>query len=107
MFDNVLEVIKKAGIFMILAQTILHLCVSESYEKYIKMLVGLITAILLFFPILELIKEDGFQDFERYRSEYETILLGGPPDFEAIKDEAWNDWMEENVNVLNEPEGGR
>ncbi|MBQ7766966.1 MAG: stage III sporulation protein AF [Lachnospiraceae bacterium] len=99
MFDNVLEIIRKAGIFMILAQTILHLCVNESYEKYIKMLVGLITAILLIFPIFELIKEDGFQDFEQYRSEYEAELLGGAPDFETIKENAWNDWMEENTGM--------
>ena len=93
MFDNVLEIIKKAGIFLVLAQTVLHLCVSETYEKYIKMLVGLITAILLIFPVIDLIKEGGFQDFESYRMEYETKIWSGTPDFEEIKNDAWENSM--------------
>lgn len=97
MFDNVLEIIKKAGIFLILAQTVLHLCISETYEKYIKMLVGLITAILLIFPVIELIKEGGFQDFESYRMEYEARIWSGTPDFEEIKDDAWESSMKEQT----------
>ena len=97
MFDSVLEMIKKAGIFLILAQTVLHLCVSETYEKYIKMLVGIITAILLIFPVIDLIKENGFQDFESYRMEYEARIWSGTPDFEEIKEEAWENSMKEQT----------
>lgn len=97
MFDNVLEIIKKAGIFLILAQTVLHLCISETYEKYIKMLVGLITAILLIFPVIELIKEGGFQDFESYRMEYEAKIWSGTPDFEEIKEDAWENSIKEQT----------
>lgn len=97
MFDSVLEMIKKAGIFLILAQTVLHLCVSETYEKYIKMLVGLITAILLIFPVIDLIKENGFQDFESYRMEYETRIWTGTPDFEEMKTDAWENSMKEQT----------
>ena len=97
MFDSVLEMIKKAGIFLILAQTVLHLCISETYEKYIKMLVGLITAILLIFPVIELIKEGGFQDFESYRMEYEAKIWRGTPDFEEIKEDAWENSIKEQT----------
>ena len=97
MFDSVLEIIKKAGIFLILAQTVLHLCVNETYEKYIKMIVGLITAILLIFPVIELIKEGGFQDFESYRLEYEAKIWSGTPDFEGIKEDAWENSMKEQT----------
>lgn len=97
MFDSVLEIIKKAGIFLILAQTMLHLCVSETYEKYIKMMVVLITAILLIFPVIELIKEGGFQDFESYRMEYEAKIWSGTPDFEEIKEDAWEKSIKEQT----------
>ena len=78
---------------MILAQTILHLCVSDTYEKYIKMIVGLITAMMLLLPVLNLIKEGGMEDFETYRTQYESQMFGNEPDFETIKDEAWEDYM--------------
>ena len=97
MFDSILEIIKKTGIFMILAQTVLHLCVSETYEKYIKMLVGIITAIFLIFPVIDLVKENGFQDFESYRLEYEARIWSGTPDFEKIKEDAWESSMKEQA----------
>lgn len=97
MFDSILEIIKKAGIFLILAQTVLHLCVSETYEKYIKMLVGIITAILLIFPVIDLVNENGFQDFESYRMEYEAKIWSGTPDFEKIKEDAWESSMKEQA----------
>jgi len=97
MFDSVLEMIKKAGIFLILAQTVLHLCVSETYEKYIKMMVGLITAILLIFPVIELIKEGGFQECGSYRMEYEAKIWRGTPDFEKSKDDAWEESFKEQT----------
>lgn len=97
MFDDVLEIIKKAGIFMILAQTILHLCASVSYEKYLKMIVGLITAVMLILPIIHLFQDGGVQNFESYRKKYEAELLGGAPDFEKVKEEAWQQYWEENM----------
>ncbi len=97
MFDHILEVVKKTGIFLVLAQTVLHLCANDAYEKYIKMIVGLITAIMLIFSIVELIRDDGLRNFETYRKEYEEQLLGGTPDFEQIKDEAWEHYYEENA----------
>ena len=45
MFEDVLEIIKKAGIFLILSQTVLQLCVSEIYEKYIKRLMDIICSL--------------------------------------------------------------
>ena len=96
MFEHVLEIIKKAGIFLILAQTVLHLCVSDAYEKYLKMIVGLITAIMLLLPIVDLIREDGLETFDTYREKYETEMFGKTLDFEQIKNEAWqNDWEDE------------
>lgn len=99
MFDHVLEIVKKAGIFLILAQTVLHLCVNDAYEKYIKVIVGLITAIMLIFPVVELIRDESFRDFESYRTEYEEQMLGGAPDFERIKEEAWENYYKEKEDA--------
>ena len=79
---------------MILAQTALHLCVSEAYEKYLKMVVGLITAIMLLLPVINLFREDGFASFEQYREKYEAEMFGNSPDFEQIKNEAWQNYWE-------------
>ncbi len=91
MFEDILLIVKKAGIFLILGQTILHLCAGDTYEKYIKMLVGLVTAALFISPILELFQNDGIQSFEEYRIRYEEKIFEEETDFEEIRDESW--WL--------------
>ncbi len=93
MFDNILEIVKKAGIFLILAQTLLHLCVSDTFEKYIKMLVGIVTIMLLIFPVLSFFREDTFQYFDEYRQTYEEKIFGQEVDFEQIRDTKWNGYL--------------
>lgn len=99
MFDEIMEIIKKAGIFLVLAQTVLQLCAGDSYEKYIRMIVGLISAMLLFLPVIELIRSDGLQSFEEYRIRYEKELISEDMDFEAIRDERWKIYLEENIGM--------
>lgn len=99
MFEDVLEIIKKAGIFLILSQTVLQLCVSEIYEKYIKMMVVLVTAVMLILPIAEFIKEDAFQSFEEYRIEYEKKIFEQEVDFEKIRDERWEGYVQEYIGT--------
>ena len=89
MFENVLDVIKKTGIFMVVAQTLLHLCGGENYEKYIKMLLHIIMAVMLAVPIAEGLKEGSIQSFEAYVKEFEETITKESLDFEKIRDEAW------------------
>ena len=89
MFENVLDVIKKTGIFMVVAQTLLHLCGGENYEKYIKMLIHIIMAVMLAVPIAEGLKEGSIQSFEAYVKEFEETITKESLDFEKIRDEAW------------------
>lgn len=99
MFEDILSIIKKAGIFLVFGQTLLHLCAGDVYEKYIKMLIGLITAILLISPILNMIKEDSFESFESYRMRYEEKMFQGETDFEKLRDEKWSEYfMEESAS---------
>ncbi|HKM04680.1 MAG TPA: stage III sporulation protein AF [Lachnospiraceae bacterium] len=51
MADQVIEMIKKLGIFIILSQTIVHFCPNNSYERYIRMLVGIMIISLVIIPI--------------------------------------------------------
>ncbi len=46
-----LETICKIGIFMICAQAIIHFRPRETYEKYLKLLVGVMILIQLFLPV--------------------------------------------------------
>ena len=100
MFDEIMDIIKKTGVFLVLAQTVLQLCAGEVYEKYIRMVIGLISAMLLFLPVMEYIREDGFQSFEQYRTEYEQEMFGSETDFEAIRDEAWSHQLENSAYPL-------
>lgn len=64
MGDRLLEVIKQVGIFMICAQMILHFKPSNSYNKYIKLLISIMVLVQLTLPIMELfggVGDDGFQ----------------------------------------------
>lgn len=54
MGDRLLEVIKQVGIFMICAQMILHFRPSESYNKYIKLLISIMVLVQLMFPVMEI-----------------------------------------------------
>ncbi len=74
---------------MILAQTVLHLCGGEVYEKYIKMLINILMAVMLIMPIAEGFREGSIQNFESYVEQYEKTMTQGNMDFEKIRDEAW------------------
>lgn len=54
MGDRLLEVIKQVGIFMICAQMILHFRPSESYNKYIKLLISIMVLVQLMLPVMEI-----------------------------------------------------
>lgn len=99
MFEEVMDVIKKAGIFMVLAQTLLHLCMGNSYEKYIKMIVGFITAFMLLVPVIEALDQNKLKNFEEYCAEYERELFGKDADFEKIRDEAWGGYFSYETKV--------
>lgn len=106
MFDEVLEIIKKAGVFLVLAQAFLQLCAGDVYEKYIRMVIGLISAMLLFLPVLEWVREGGIQSFENYRLIYEEELYGKEIDFEEFRDEAWERMLENtNAEVMPSSDG--
>lgn len=83
MEQQLYEMMKRASIFVILAQTIIHFGPRGAYEKYLKLLVSLMTMTVLVFPILELIKSDAFTDFQvelnKYETQIEQLMKKVPP----------------------------
>lgn len=65
MSEYLYEIMKRASIFVILAQTIVRFRPGESYEKYLKMLVSVMTMAVMVLPILALFKENLTDRFEK------------------------------------------
>lgn len=55
------QTICRIGIFMICARTIVHFRARETYEKYLKLLVGIMVLIQLFLPIGSMLLGSGGQ----------------------------------------------
>ncbi len=77
MGDRLLEVIKQVGIFMICAQMILHFKPSESYNKYIKLLISIMVLVQLMFPIMKIFGGgmDGFYGKVDYYNGFITASM--------------------------------
>lgn len=57
-----IAMIKEAGIFLVIAQAVLALVPGENYEKYVKVIVGLIMIAKLVQPVLSLLAGDAGED---------------------------------------------
>lgn len=64
----------RMGIFMICAQSIIHFRPKASYEKYLKMLVGVMILIQLFLPLGKLLFGNGVQEFTARVEQFEKSL---------------------------------
>ncbi len=73
-----LDVIRAAGVFMIIAQTMYHFVSGSKYARYVRLLIRIMTLAVLIVPLLDLIKNGTNEDFsarlEQFEYEYETIL---------------------------------
>ncbi len=56
MQELIMTIIKRAAVFMILAQAVIHFRPNPSYEKYFRFLAGIMTAVILALPMLEWLK---------------------------------------------------
>lgn len=75
-----LDLIRTAGVFMIIAQTMYHFVSGSKYARYVRLLIRIMTLAVLTVPLLDLIKSGAKEDFgerlERFEQEYEAILQG-------------------------------
>lgn len=73
-----LRTIGRIGIFMICAQTIVHFRPRETYEKYLKLLVGVMVLIQLFLPLGSFLLggglEQALEKLETFRGQMEQEM---------------------------------
>lgn len=74
MSEYLYEIMKRASIFVILAQTIVRFRPGESYEKYLKMLVSVMTMAVLVLPIMNLFKKDLINNFQKELDGFELRM---------------------------------
>ena len=66
---NILDNIRRIGVFMIAAQTMLHFAAGKQYEKYMKVITGVIILLMFIGPFVS-----GSEVFaENWQTEYERI----------------------------------
>lgn len=74
MAGNLLDLMKRLAVFMIIAQTILHFRPNKSYEKYLKMLIGIMMLAIFIVPMTELFRQDSVKEYERLLEGYEKNI---------------------------------
>ena len=74
MGDEIFSVIKKASVFLIGAQLILHLKPNGLYEKYLKFIVQLMALTLFMMPLLKLFGQTDEKAFAKSPAGYEEMM---------------------------------
>lgn len=74
MGDKFFLLIRQIGIFMICAQMLLHFKASESYGKYIRLLMSMMVLMQLALPIAGLLRQKSGEDFMRGLNGYEELF---------------------------------
>ena len=77
MEDYLMSIMKRASIFMILSQALIHFRPNPSYEKYLKFLAGIMTTVILIIPVLEWSRSGITEQYniclEQYRERLQEI----------------------------------
>ena len=104
-----MEIIKRTGVFLIMAETLYQFVQENSYARYVRLLIRLMTLALLLLPLLDLVKE-GSSDFfwqrvnelEAAYTEYETESLDEEYSRKAevaLSDDHYNEAVEQHTSA--------
>lgn len=74
MFDTFLEFIKRMGIFLICAESILHFAPGNSYQKYIRVLIGLMLLTQFLIPVKAILTGEDMAAIENRVNEFRVEL---------------------------------
>lgn len=74
MAEYILELMKRIAAFTIIAQAILHFRPNKSYEKYLKLLIGMIMLAIFIVPMAELFHKDSIREYELLLEGYERSI---------------------------------
>lgn len=89
--ESYVNIMKEASIFMIVAEMLIQLVPTAEYGKYIRFLMDLICIMILFLPIVSMLRENVAADY------VEEIRLE-----EEILDEEINEWGDRIYSLLAE-----
>lgn len=94
-----LDFMKRIGIFIVCAQSFLHFTAGKSYEKYVKLLIGIMILAQFIVPV-RMIFHDGesgelWDEIERFTRELQSVTESLDIDFESENDMA--DMLEEEI----------
>lgn len=76
MMAGIVEFIKQMSVFLIMAKLILHLRPKQEYEKYLKMVVGIMILAMLVEKGTELLQGSSGLLWEENMMQWERILSG-------------------------------
>lgn len=93
--ESYVNIMKEASIFMIVSEMLIQLVPTAEYGKYIRFLMDLICIMILFLPIVSMLRENMAADY------IEEIRLE-----EEILDEEINEWGDRIYSLLAENFGG-
>lgn len=74
MGNQLLDTIRRVGIFIICAQTLIHFRPNESYEKYMKLLVSVMVLVQLVLPIAAILQGKEALALEESVKQYEAEM---------------------------------
>lgn len=88
MSESLLQMIKGVGIFVVCAQMLLHFKPSETYGKYIRLLVSIMVLAQLFSPIMGIFGRKSAQSFGERVIWYDEMLRQGTADADRTDERA-------------------
>lgn len=107
MESRFLEVIKDMGVFLLCIRSLMHFSAGKSYEKYIRMLSGLVIMMQLTIPVTQLYSDTSADELWKEVEYFETELAQnmeacqqGMPDTDTIQTEQI--WKQEVMDRLQQ-----
>lgn len=100
MAEQLMEMMKRIAVFTVVAQTILHFRPNKSYEKYLKMLIGIMLLAIFTVPLMELFQENSIREYELLLEGYEKSIdrMYETSDFTLnLKEETYLYTLEEEI----------
>lgn len=107
MGDRLLQIVKQTGIFIVCAQMILHFKPAECYEKYIKLLIGIMVLAQLIAAAAAVFGREGGNIFVGRVDYYKKLLAESTEGadmekVEAILEKMTMEEVQERINQMRE-----
>lgn len=102
MEEYLLTIMKRASIFMVLSQAVIHFRPNPSYEKYFRFLVGIMTVVILAVPLMELTHSKISGQYEESLKAYERKVeeaLSRQPENAVVSQKLYLSQIEEEIKI--------